>query len=87
MTITKKLRQFAAAALMLVAPTVQAALPYADGDLILGFRASGGQGGTTSYEVNIGSATQFVGSPASFPVALGGNIAADETRIGWNRLQ
>ncbi len=82
MNITKKFRQFAAAAMLLATPAVHAALPYADGDLILGFRATGGQGGTSSYEVNIGSATQFVGA-SSFTVPLGGNITADlETIYG-----
>ena len=76
MTIINRFRHLAAAALLLAAPQLQAALPYADGDLILGFRATGGQGGTTSYAVNIGSAAQFV-SAASFTVDLGGNIAAD----------
>ena len=76
MNITKKFRQFAAAAMLLATPAVHAALPYADGDLILGFRATGGQGGTSSYEVNIGSATQFVAA-STFSVDLGGNITTD----------
>ncbi len=86
MTIINKLRRFAVAALMLAAPSLHAALPYADGDLILGFRATGGDGGTTSYEVNIGSAAQFVGA-ASFAVDLGGDIVADLEDIyglEWN---
>ncbi|MEK0451291.1 MAG: hypothetical protein RL088_3559 [Verrucomicrobiota bacterium] len=80
MTIINRFRHLAAAALLLAAPQLRAALPYADGDLILGFRATGGQGGTTSYAVNIGSAAQFV-SAASFTVDLGGNIAADLENI------
>ena len=80
MTIINKFRHLAAAALLLAAPQLRAALPYADGDLILGFRASGGQGGTTSYEVNIGSAAQFVGA-STFSVNLGGNIATDLENI------
>ena len=82
MSITNKFRQFAAAAMLLATPAVHAALPYADGDLILGFRATGGQGGTSSYEVNIGSATQFVAA-STFSVDLGGNITTDlETIFG-----
>ncbi len=77
MTIAKKLRQLAFAAMAIAAPAVSHALTYTDGDLILGFRATGGQGGTQCYEVNLGSATQFVGVSAAFTVATGGNIAAD----------
>lgn len=77
MTLATKLRHLAAAALLLMVPAAHALLPYNDGDLILGVRASGGLGATTCYEVNIGSVTQFVGSPASFTVDLGGDITAD----------
>ena len=76
MTIIKKLRQFAAAALMLATPALQAALPYTDGDLILGFRAGGGQGGTSSYAVNIGPASQFIAAAAQ-TVTIPGSIATD----------
>jgi hypothetical protein len=82
MTIQTKLRQLAAAALTLLGAQAHAALPYTDGDLILGFRAGSGQGGTTSYAVNIGSVSQFV-SAAAKTVTIPGNIAADlETIYG-----
>ncbi len=83
MTIATKIRQLAFAALALAAPAASAALTYTDGDLILGVRATGGQGGTQCYEVNLGPATQFVGVGAAFTVNTGGNIAADlETVFG-----
>ena len=76
----RKTKLLAATALMLAAQSVIAALPYADGDLILGFHATGGQGATQSYEVNLGNASQFIaGVPAT--VDVGGNIAADLATI------
>ncbi|MEK0451290.1 MAG: hypothetical protein RL088_3558 [Verrucomicrobiota bacterium] len=76
----RKTKLLAATALMLAAQSVIAALPYADGDLILGFHATGGQGATQSYEVNLGNASQFIaGVPAT--VDVGGNIAADLAAI------
>lgn len=70
-------------------PTVQAALPYNNGDLLLGFRASGGQGATKDYVVNIGSASQFLSGSGTVPVSSLGNIAADLSSAGlfggtWN---
>ena len=65
---------------VLLAPThSNAALAYADGDLILGFR-----GATQSYEVNIGQASSLLS--ATGPVTLSiGNIKADLDVLfpGW----
>ena len=65
---------------VLLAPThSNAALAYADGDLILGFR-----GATQSYEVNIGQASSLLS--ATGPVTLSiGNIKADLDTLfpGW----
>lgn len=54
------------------------------GDIFLGFRASGGQGGSTSYLINLGPDTQFRSPPAgtaapgaAFSVFTGGDIGAD----------
>ena len=62
----------------MLAPLAQAALPYNDGDILLGFRASGGDGATTDYLVDIGSATQFTGASGQVSVNIG-NIATDLT--------
>ncbi len=49
------------------------------GDIFLGIRASGGQGASVSYLVNLGSDTQFrnVAAGSTFTVSTGGNIALD----------
>ena len=76
MTLAQRLRQLlssiaAAATIFTAAPAAQAALNYSDGDLFLSFRATGGQGATTDYIVNIGPASQFIGTSGSVSVALG----------------
>jgi hypothetical protein len=73
------LRQFALAALLalVLGLPVQAALPYADGDLLLGFRASGGAGSQKDYVVNLGAASNFVGAAGPITVDLGGEILTD----------
>jgi hypothetical protein len=53
-----------------------AAIVYADGDLLLGFRASAGQGASTDYLVNLGSAASILNSPGSIQFNLG-PIATD----------
>ena len=53
---------------LLLASPAQAVTAIA-GDLILGFRASGGQGASTNLEVNIGPASNYYGAaPGSFVV-------------------
>ena len=66
----------AVAGIALLASGASAALPYADGDIFLGFRATGGEGATTDYLVNIGSATQFTGASGQSTINVG-NIATD----------
>lgn len=56
--------------------TASAVLPYADGDLILGFRATGGTGSSTNLLVNIGSAATFRDATTQFTLSLG-NLDAD----------
>jgi len=46
------------------------------GDLIIGFRASGGQGVNTSYLINIGQRTLYTSTTPAFDLSLG-NIGAD----------
>ena len=67
-------RAIACAAVL--APAAQAALPYNDGDIFLGFRATGGDGAPTDYLVNIGSVTRFTGAAGQISVNIG-NIATD----------
>ncbi len=70
-----------AGAVWLVPASSQAALVYADGDVLLGFRATGGTGGSTSYLVNLGNITQFLAADSSNTVLTLdseiGNIGAD----------
>lgn len=53
-----------------------AAIVYNDGDLILGFRATGGQGASTDYLVNLGSAASIINSVAPIVFSIG-NIGGD----------
>ncbi|MGB8165876.1 MAG: Calx-beta domain-containing protein [Chthoniobacteraceae bacterium] len=76
-----KLSPFAALLLLAGAvfstPVASATLPYTGGDLFLGFRASGGTGGTQDYLVNIGPASQFVGQSGVVTVSGLGDIKSD----------
>jgi hypothetical protein len=54
-----KLALLALAALGLLAQPSQAALTFVEGNLYLGFRATGGTGATFDYVVNLGSASSF----------------------------
>jgi len=71
----------ALAGMAIISPAAKAALTYNDGDLILGFYATSGTGSSIDYEVDLGSAANFVagGSFATgTPVQLSlGNIGAD----------
>lgn len=60
--------------------TASAAIIYNDGDLILGFRATGGTGASTDYLIDLGPASAIVNSlvPINFSI---GNIGADLTAI------
>jgi hypothetical protein len=86
--LTKSLLAMTGATLLQL--PAQATLPYANGDLIMGFRTTGpsNPAGLTSpagtdYEINLGSATNFLsGGTLSFA-----NIGADLTAIfgpNWN---
>ncbi len=67
-----------ACALALTPDSANAAIIYNDGDLILGFRATGGQGASTDYVIDIGSAATFLTSLANNQVNLSlGPIATD----------
>lgn len=65
-----------------------AAVVYTDGDLFVGFHATGGQGATQAYLINIGQASTYrdaaVGSSSTLSL---GNIGIDLTAIygsTWN---
>src|SRR4051812_39247272 len=60
-------------------PSAQAQTPvtYTAGDLLLGFRASGGAGALQSYEVNLGQASIYRDASGAFTVSNLGNISAD----------
>ena len=60
--------------------TANATITYTDGDLILGFRATGGQGASTDYLVKLGSAASIINSlvPITFSI---GNTGGDLTTL------
>ncbi|MCW1884956.1 PEP-CTERM sorting domain-containing protein [Luteolibacter flavescens] len=60
--------------LALTAPSAMAAWTFPNGNLLLGFQASGGQGSTTNVFFDLGSATAFRDNPNQ---GLLGNIGAD----------
>jgi len=65
-------------AFIAVSSVSQAALNYSDGDLLLAFRATGGQGAATDYIVNLGSAATFVDAVSTIVLDTEiGNILAD----------
>lgn len=70
----------------LFAPTTsEAALTFnTNGDVFLGFHATGGEGSGASYLVNLGSISQFLNATDSITLSLG-NIKADlDTNFaGW----
>jgi hypothetical protein len=53
-----------------------ASLSYSDGDVLLGFYATGGTGATSTYVVDIGQASQFLSRTTPLQLSLG-NIGAD----------
>lgn len=55
----------------------QSPLTYTAGDLLLGFRASGGTGSDKDYVVNIGQLGTYTGATGAFAVSGLGNIKAD----------
>lgn len=78
-TTTKALLVLAGFAV--ITPFAQAQTPsYTNGDLFLGFRASGGTGATQTYLVNIGQAATYrdAAEGSSFSLSIG-NIGADLT--------
>lgn len=88
----------AGASLLLAAfssPAQSAQVLYNAGDLVLAFRASGGQGEAQSLLVNIGAASQFTGANgSSFSLSLGdlggalssqfGSTWYDRTDLSWS---
>lgn len=64
-----------------LSPQAHAANPYTPGDLFLGFRASGGQGATQDYLVNIGPASNYTSPGSSFTLPSLGSVGADLTAI------
>jgi hypothetical protein len=63
------------------------AVPAAFGDLILGFKAAGGEGSAVNLEVNLGPATQFSGAAAGSTMVLSG-LSVDDLKAtygdDWN---
>ncbi|MBL9145890.1 MAG: hypothetical protein JNM99_19580 [Verrucomicrobiaceae bacterium] len=64
-----------AASAALVSPAANAATS-ANGDLFLGFRATGGTGATKTYMVNLGQASQFTNATGPLTLSLG-TVGAD----------
>ena len=65
----------------LLAITVAEAATYAAGDLLMGFRATAGQGLGTSYVVNIGQASTYRDADSFSTVPIAGNFTTDLTDI------
>ena len=70
---------FAAGAMGLLSASAQLVPVPANGDIFLGFRATGGQGGDSAYLVNLGQDTQFrnAAEGSSFTLITIGNTGAD----------
>ena len=86
----KTIRHFRIAAVALASLAAGAATSWSavvpnpqQGDIFIGFRASGGQGGSSSYLINIGSSLQFRNAQpgSSFELGSIGNIFADLVAI------
>ena len=80
--ITRKFAVTAALALASVVLTLSrsdAAFTYNNGDILLGFDATGGTGASTDYEVDLGAASQFFN--ATTPFTLSFNLGADLTSL------
>jgi PEP-CTERM motif len=60
-----------------VASASAAVVTYTQGDLLMGFRATGGQGAGTSYVVNIGQASTYRDATSYGSIPIAGNIATD----------
>ena len=58
----------------------KATIIYNDGDLLLSFRATGGQGASTDYLVDLGSAASIINSAVPITFSIG-NIGGDLTTI------
>lgn len=64
-----------------------ALVTYTQGDLLMGFRATSGQGAGTSYVVNIGQASGYRDATTYGTVPIAGNIDTDLTALygsGWS---
>jgi len=75
-----------AGAVLAIAPA-RAVLTYAEDDVLLGFYATGGQGSSQSYVVNLGQASIYRDYTGSFFDLSVGNIGADLTAVygsDWN---
>jgi hypothetical protein len=59
-----------------------AALPYADGDLLLGFRATGGTGSSFDYLVNLGNSSVYRNATNQLTLSLGNLDAALDALFG-----
>lgn len=71
---------FAVTIAAFMAVPASAAITYTEGDILLGFRASGGDGSTVSYIVDIGNYTQFQAGSSIANLNLTnslGNLGAD----------
>ena len=74
-----------ACAALFASTNANATLAYNDGDLILGFRATGGTGASTDYLVNLGSDSSFLTGSSQLTLNVG-NISTDLISIfgaGW----
>jgi hypothetical protein len=69
--------RFLTTSFLFATPLVQAALPYSNGDILLGFRAGSDPGSNQNYVVNLGPASQFTAALDPFTVQNLGSVGAD----------
>lgn len=81
---SRKSNSILAAAAVLSASLLSASaatVTYTQGDLLMGFRATGGQGAGTSYVVNIGQASGYRDATTYGTVPIAGDLNADLTAL------
>lgn len=86
MKLTRKITILFSAAVAMAASSAQGAFTFTNGDLILGFQATAGQGSTTNVFFNLGSGVYHRNNPGyNFGVATNGNNpfgTSGQTQIG-----
>jgi len=83
MKITTKLLPLATMIAAGMVTTTAHAVSYTAGDLLLGFRATGGTGANTDYVIDLGSASTFRDATSSFSIGSFGTDLSAIYGAGW----